>query len=90
MMTDNKHILLNYYEHSMRTIVDIPDTQIKILDQLSKNKRLSRAHIIRKALDLYITNYTKSKKAYESAFGIWKSKKLDALTYQCKLRDEWE
>jgi metal-responsive CopG/Arc/MetJ family transcriptional regulator len=74
----------------MRTIIDIPDAQIKILDQLSKNKRLSRAHIIRHALDIYISNCVKSKKSYESAFGIWKNKKLDALAYQRNLRDEWD
>ena len=30
----------------MRTIVDIPDAQIKILDNLSKKKELSRAKIM--------------------------------------------
>ena len=73
----------------MRTIVDIPDAQIKILDNLSKKKKLSRAKIIRQALTNYITNYTKGQKGYESAFGIWKDKKLDSVVYQQKLRDEW-
>ncbi|ABV79661.1 hypothetical protein [Rickettsia bellii] len=37
----------------------------------------------------YSTDDTKSKKGFESAFGIWKDMKLDSLEYQAKLRDEW-
>ncbi len=50
---------------------------------------MSRAEIIRQALADYVTNYTKSKKGYKSAFGIWKDQKLDGLLYQKKLRGEW-
>ncbi len=74
----------------MRTIVDIPDTQVKILDQVSKKKKVSRAKIIRQAVTNYISNYVNSKKSYDSAFGIWREKKLDSLEYQQKLRDEWD
>jgi hypothetical protein len=38
-----------------------------------------------KALD-YLS---KKQKGYESAFAIWKNKSLDGLSYQQKLRDEW-
>lgn len=74
---------------NMRTIVDISDSQIKILNQISRKKNTSRASLIREALAKYINSYNDSKKAYESAFGLWKNKKLDGLTYQQKLRDEW-
>ena len=73
----------------MRTIVDIPDNHVKVLDQLSKKKKLSRANIIRQAIAGYIANYNKSQKSYESAFGVWKNKPIDGLAYQQKLRDEW-
>jgi metal-responsive CopG/Arc/MetJ family transcriptional regulator len=73
----------------MRTIVDIPDEQIKILNQLSKKKKTSRANIIRLALTEYIANYKNNKKGYEDAFALWKDKNLDSLSYQKKLRDEW-
>ncbi|XVN42272.1 MAG: CopG family transcriptional regulator [Candidatus Rickettsia vulgarisii] len=73
----------------MRTIVDIPDTQVKILNQLSKRKNISRAEIIRQALSSYITDHNQIKKNYKMAFGIWKSKKLDSVLYQQKLRNEW-
>ena len=74
----------------MRTIVDIPDMQIKILNQLSKKQKVSRAEIIRQALAGYITNYNKSKKSYKLAFGIWKDRKIDGLLYQEKLRGDWD
>lgn len=74
----------------MRTIVDIPDGQVKILNQLSNRRKVSRAEIIRQALANYIDDYAKSKKDYKLAFGIWKDQKLDSLSYQQKLRDEWD
>ena len=43
----------------MRTIVDIPDAQIKILTQLSKKKKISRAEVIRRALTDYIESSNK-------------------------------
>ena len=72
----------------MRTIIDIPDTQIKILNKLSKKKRVSRAEIVRQALTNYIADYTRSQKSYKLVFGIWKNRKINSLEYQQKLRDE--
>lgn len=74
----------------MRTIVDIPDEQVKILNQLSKKKGVSRAKIIRQALTKYIADYSKTKKGFDAAFAIWKNKNLDSLSYQRELRDEWD
>lgn len=74
----------------MRTLVDIPDHDIKILNQLSKKKKISRAEIIRQALTSYITNHSKAKELYIKAFGIWKEKKLNSLEYQRKFREEWK
>jgi metal-responsive CopG/Arc/MetJ family transcriptional regulator len=73
----------------MRTIVDIPDSQIEILNQLSKKKKTSRAEIIRLALAGYIAEHNKTKKGFKHAFGIWQDRKIDSVTYQQNLRDEW-
>ncbi|WPY01411.1 hypothetical protein Trichorick_01323 [Candidatus Trichorickettsia mobilis] len=83
-------MITNIININMRTIVDIPDAQIKILYQLSKKKKLSRAEIIRQALAIYIVNDAESKKSYKFAFGIWKEKQVDSLSYQQKLRSEWD
>lgn len=74
----------------MRTIIDIPDIQVKVLNKLSKKKRVSRAEIIRQALTNYIANDSKTKKSYKKAFGLWKDKKLDSVEYQKNLRNEWK
>ena len=74
----------------MRTIIDIPDVQVKVLNQLSKKKKVSRAEIVRQALTNYITEYTSTKKSYKESFGIWKDKKLDSIEYQRQLRNEWK
>ena len=73
----------------MRTIVDIPDEQIKILNQMVKRKKVSRAEVIRQALASYIASDAKNKKGYKSAFALWKRLKLDSVLYQQKLRSEW-
>ena len=74
----------------MRTIVDIPDNQVKVLKQLSEQKKISRAKIIRQAITDHIANNTKIASNHKKAFGIWKNTKIDSIAYQRKLRDEWK
>jgi metal-responsive CopG/Arc/MetJ family transcriptional regulator len=75
----------------MRTIVDIPDTQINTLDQLAKKKKISRAELVRQALSNYITGCIKTNNGYKSAFGSWQNNDLkDSICYQKELRDEWD
>ncbi len=72
---------------NMRTIVDIPDSQVKILDQVSKKKNVSRASLIREALTKYINSYSNSKKSYELAFGVWKRKKIGQFGLSAKIKE---
>lgn len=70
----------------MRTLVDIPDRQIKDLMAICETEKVSRAEVIRQAISLYLEN----KKPEEvEAFGIWKDKNIDGLAYQEKMRSEW-
>lgn len=70
----------------MRTLVDIPDRQIKDLMAICEAEKVSRAEVIRQAISLYLKN----KKLEEvDAFGIWKDKNVDGLTYQEQMRSEW-
>lgn len=70
----------------MRTLVDIPDRQIKDLMAICEAEKVSRAEAIRQAISLYLKN----KKPEEvDAFGIWKDKNIDGLTYQEQMRSEW-
>ncbi|AEV91949.1 MAG: hypothetical protein AB8U78_00385 [Rickettsia slovaca] len=72
----------------MRTIINIADSQIKILDKISK-KKISRDKIIGQALTSYIASNDHNNKAFENAFGLWKDKNLDSVEYQAKLCNEW-
>lgn len=73
----------------MRTIIDIPDLQIKVLDEISNIKHVSRASIIREALNRYIIEINKNKRDFESAFGIWENENYSGVRYQRILREEW-
>jgi len=70
----------------MRTLVDIPDRQIKELTAICEIEKVSRAEAIRQAIASYIE---KKKPATVEAFGLWKSHKVDGLAYQEQVRSEW-
>ena len=70
----------------MRTLVDIPDRQIKDLTAICETEKVSRAEVIRQAIASYIE---KKKPATVDAFGLWKGRKVDGLAYQEQVRSEW-
>lgn len=70
----------------MRTLVDIPDRQIEELIRISKAEKVSRAEIIRQAVAAFIEM---KKPDTVEAFGLWKERGTDGLTYQERLRSEW-
>ncbi len=70
----------------MRTLVDIPDRQIKDLTAICETEKVSRAEVIRQAIASYIE---KKKPATVEAFGLWKDRKADGLAYQEQVRSEW-
>lgn len=71
----------------MRTLIDLADAQVRVLDELSKKEKRSRAALIRQAIDEYL-NRRKSKQIGD-AFGLWGHRKTDGLAYQRRLRSEW-
>ena len=70
----------------MRTLVDIPDRQIKDLAAICETEKVSRAEIIRQAISAYLE---KNKAGAVEAFGLWKGRKVDGLAYQEQVRSEW-
>lgn len=72
----------------MRTIIDIPQHILEELDDLAKRGKISRAEAVRRAILEFVKKRTSRKP--NAAFGIWKSKKIDALDYEDTLRDEWK
>jgi predicted transcriptional regulator len=71
----------------MKTLIDIPDIQLKALAQIGETRKLSRAAVIREAIASYLRNQPRRKKP--TAFGLWGDRKIDGLEYQEKLRSEW-
>ena len=71
----------------MRTIIEVPDDDIKHLDCIVKQQNKSRAAIIREAIRIYLESKTVD--SDKSAFGIWKEKKVDGIHYQEQVRSDW-
>jgi metal-responsive CopG/Arc/MetJ family transcriptional regulator len=72
---------------TMRTILEIPDEKIVILDSMSVSQKISRAELVRRAIDQYIIDNAAVRRG--ANFGIWKHKKIDSLAFEKKLRNEW-
>ena len=72
----------------MRTLIDIPDADLKKLNRLSKARKTSRAQLVRHA----ISDYLKAQKqdTLDEIFGMWKDRNIDGLEYQEQMRREWE
>ena len=71
----------------MRTLVDVGDTQLQELDELSKEEKRSRAALIREAIDDFLAK--RRSKHEGDVFGLWGKRKVDGLAYQEKVRSEW-
>ena len=71
----------------MRAIIDIPENLLREIDSLAKREDISRAEAVRRAMAEYVAKCSTPKS--DAAFGIWKSKHIDALEYEDSLRGEW-
>jgi predicted DNA-binding protein len=71
----------------MRTLVDIKEPQLRLLDQLAKKQNRPRAALIREA----VADYLEKRRVQDisSAFGLWGKRVIDGLEYQEKIRGEW-
>ena len=71
----------------MRTLIDIPDRDVKVLDHLSQERGVSRARIVRMAIGEYLLRYQGD--GADKAFGLWSGLAEDGVDYQMRLRSEW-
>lgn len=71
----------------MRTIIDLPSHQLDSLEEICKRERLSRAEVIRRAVAQYIQKQSLSPD--DDAFGLWRGREVEGVSYQRKLRREW-
>jgi metal-responsive CopG/Arc/MetJ family transcriptional regulator len=71
----------------VRTLVDIPEDELEELNALSQSRKVSRAELIRQAVAGFLAQ---NKAGLEDSFGLWKSRGVDGVDYQSKLRSEWK
>lgn len=69
----------------MRTLVDLPEEQIKGLDTLAAAIDTSRAELVRRAIAAFLQEQLKPK---APVFGILKGQEVDGLALQKKLRED--
>ncbi|MFZ4599250.1 MAG: ribbon-helix-helix protein, CopG family [Terrimicrobiaceae bacterium] len=72
----------------MRTIIDLPDEQLRGLELWCQRERISRAEAVRRAIGSALS--TQSTSPREEAFGAWAHKKVDSRKFVESLRSEWE
>ena len=80
-------IYIIYGPRSMRTLVDLPDTQIQALAVLCEKTGQPRAAIIREAVAEYLARHRPEPAV--AAFGLWGGAGIDGLIWQEKVRSEW-
>lgn len=76
----------------MRTIVDLPETQLKALDSYRKREGISRAEAVRRAVEAFVPSHGKAAFdfARHPAFGSSKGyRKEDSVKTVRQLREEW-
>jgi len=71
----------------MRTLIDITELQVQALEEIARTEKLSRAAVIRAAIDDYVQR--RRRVEIDDAFGLWGEGGTDGLTYQEKVRSEW-
>ena len=62
------------------------ETDLELLDEVSRKRAISRAELIRRAIAVSLTPYRK--KMNHAAFGAWAHSE-DGLAYQERIRDKW-
>lgn len=70
----------------MRTIVELPESQVEALAELCARQNISRAEAIRRAVDALLTSQPRPGR--DQAFGAWKGRG-DSRRVVKALRDEW-
>ena len=72
----------------MRTLVDIPEEDLSLLNKLSEAENISRAELVRQAISTYLATRKQSEQV--AGFGLWADHPVDGLAYQKKIRREWK
>lgn len=73
----------------MRTIIEIPESQLMGLKQFCRRERISRAEAIRRAVDRMLKDQSPKEDGVSEAFGIWRHRAEQVRGLRNQLREEW-
>jgi len=71
----------------MRVLVDVPESDLELVDEVSRRRAISRAQFIREAIATSLTPYRH--KMDHAAFGLLSDLSEDGLSFQERMRAEW-
>lgn len=78
------------YDDGMRTIIEIPEDQLRALDTWRLARGISRAEAVRRAVAVLLDEQVDVRASVDAAFGIWSGRAVDGLAEQQRLRAEWD
>ena len=71
----------------MRTVIELPEEQLRQLADVCRREGLSRAEVIRRAVADYLD--ARHVRDGDDVFGLWRDRNLDGLQYERRSRREW-
>lgn len=81
---------MTLYDDVMRTIIELPESQLQSLSLFCQRERISRAEAVRRAVARLLDEQRQPvANAVPGAFGIWKDRADNARNLREQLRGEW-
>ncbi|GEM_PF-767515 len=75
----------------MRTIIDLPEEDIKMLDHLAKGMSKSRAELVRRSVSAYLEKEMENATISNDIYGAYDDVfTKDSLKLQNELRSDWD
>lgn len=81
--------MMTAYDDGMRTIIELPEEQLRALDAWRHVRGISRAEAVRRAVANLLEDEAHARASVDAAFGLWSDRGLDGLVEQERLRAEW-
>ncbi len=81
--------MMTFHDDVMRTIIELPESQLESLSLLCRKEQISRAEAIRRAVAKLLDEQKPMESSMSGAFGIWKDRASDPRELREKLRGEW-
>lgn len=73
----------------MPTMIELTEPQAKSLSVLAEHGHRSLSELVEQAVSDYLNRHLPAQEG-DAAFGLWRQKREDGVTYQERLRSEWD